>query len=184
MKTLGFIAALVCKVALAQQATTCGDVQFAVRNSTLYRSNGNLTSCKDTLNLYSKKIATLPKGVFSGLSSLKILNLSNNSLTQLPDGVFSGLSSLETLDLRDNGLSTLPVRVFSGLSSLVDLYVYNNPYIYNMTAESDEIFAEIASLKNLYLTPPVSSSQPHVMPTMSCYMACFATLSAIHWIIY
>ena len=127
MKTL--IAALVCNVALAE--ITCGDVKFTINDSTLYRSNGTLGSCKKTLDLSSRELATLSAGVFSRLSSLKILNLSNNSLTNLPDGVFSGLSSLETLDLRDNMLRTLPG--FAGLSSLVDLYIYNNPYIYNIT---------------------------------------------------
>jgi hypothetical protein len=178
MKTL--IAALVCNVALAQEVVTCGEIKFAVRNSTLYRSNGTFGSCKKTLDLSSRELATLSAGVFSRLSSLKILNLSNNSLTNLPDGVFSGLSSLETLDLRDNMLRTLPG--FAGLSSLVDLYIYNNPYIYNITEQSDEIFAEIASLQNLYLTPPVSSSQSRAMPNLAFRIACLvaAIVCLIH----
>ena len=171
MKRLSFIA-LVCTTHVAFAHITCGDVKFTIKDSTLYGSNGTYGSCKKTLDLSRKELATLSAGVFSRLSSLKTLNLSINSLTHLPDGVFSGLSSLETLDLRDNMLSTLPG--FSGLSSLVDLYVYNNPY--NMTTRSDEIFAEITSLKNLYVTPPVSSSQPHAMPNLAFRIACLVSV--------
>ncbi|MCY3758723.1 MAG: leucine-rich repeat domain-containing protein, partial [Acidobacteria bacterium] len=92
-------------------------------------------------------LSTLPRDVFSGLSSLTWLDLRGDALTELPDGVFSGLTILETLWLNGNSLTELTEAAFRDLSSLVDLNLGSN----SLTALPQGIFDGLNALQALKL---------------------------------
>ena len=80
----------------------------------------------DTLGLSGNQLATLPEGVFDGLTNLKSLGLDENQLATLPAGLFDSLTNLKSLGLNDSQLATLPAGLFDGLTSLTRLNLNNN----------------------------------------------------------
>ena len=107
----------------------------AVQTAILGKISG-ITNCEDVtsshlsriggLNLFHKRLTSLQKNDFDGLSSLEVLQLNNNSLSSLPEGIFNGLTALTQLRLNNNSLSSLPEDIFEGLTALVDLRLNNN----------------------------------------------------------
>ena len=97
------------------------------RLTTIPQELGNLASL-EVLRLDENRLTTIPKEL-GNLASLEVLRLDHNRLTSrgLPRGVFSGLSSLESLDLRGNRLWELPAGVFLGLRGLAALRLAGNP---------------------------------------------------------
>ena len=75
---------------------------------------------------YNPSLAVLPENLFQGLDSLNVLYLTNNDLQELPEGLFQGLNSLEVLWLAGNGLLHLPPEIFRGLDSLEALFLHRN----------------------------------------------------------
>ncbi|KAM7368254.1 hypothetical protein PAMP_014494 [Pampus punctatissimus] len=75
----------------------------------LFDHLGNLHN----LNLSFNSLATLPRGIFSGLSSIIEIDLSSNALTYLPQDVFP--VSLKTLDLSKNYLASPDPTAFQSL---------------------------------------------------------------------
>ena len=73
-----------------------------------------------------KPLGDLPRGIFDGLSGLRVLELRGNGLETLPTGVFNDLSGLRELNLHGNGLETLPTGVFDDLSNLQALHLHGN----------------------------------------------------------
>ena len=72
--------------------------------------------------------ATLPTGLFSGLSRLSWLDLQGNDLdATLATDVFSGLMALQELWLADNAFAALPDGIFAGLTGLTELDLADNP---------------------------------------------------------
>ena len=93
-------------------------------------------------------LASLPAGVFDDLmTSLTYLNLSGNSLASLPAGVFDGLTSLQSLYLSDNLLASLNAGVFDDLTSLTLLTLNGNAL--NMLP--NDVFADLTRLTTLWL---------------------------------
>ncbi|XP_047430164.1 toll-like receptor 5 isoform X2 [Mugil cephalus] len=68
------------------------------------------------LNISLNSLATLPRGIFSGLSSIYEIDLSSNALTYLQVGVFP--DSLKILDLSNNFLASPDPASFRSLSHL------------------------------------------------------------------
>ena len=92
-------------------------------------------------------LTTLEARAFEGLDTLEQLNLYRNRLTTLEAGVFDGLTSLISLDLSDNELTSLDVGVFRGLSSLTSLDLSIN----ELTLLEEGVFGELTSLDMLSL---------------------------------
>ena len=64
-----------------------------------------------TLWIDLNSLATLPDGVFEGLTSLTSLRLNNNQITSISSRAFSGLTALTTLNLSGNTADPLPLTV-------------------------------------------------------------------------
>ncbi|CAM9415830.1 unnamed protein product [Ectocarpus fasciculatus] len=111
--------------------------------------------------LSSNELATLPEGIFGGLTSLEWLYLYENELTTLPEGIFGGLSALEILDLSENEVTTLPEGIFQNISGVQDLYLHWN----QLTTLPEGIFGGLTALITLRLDlnsleclPPLSTT--------------------------
>ena len=79
------------------------------------------------LDLSSRGLDSLQKGMFDGLVSLEKLDLTRNRLASLPAGIFDDLVSLEQLDLTRNRLASLPAGIFDDLVSLEQLDLTREP---------------------------------------------------------
>ena len=65
----------------------------------------------------SSHLATLPAGVFNGLSAVTSLVIRNHDLlTTIESGAFTGMTALKTLLLNSNSINSLPEDVFTPLA--------------------------------------------------------------------
>ena len=95
------------------------------------------------------RLASLEKGVFAELTSLRELHLGGgNRLTALEVGLFDDLRSLEKLDLEGNLLASLEAGLFDSLDSLEYLDISGNP----LTSLEAGVFDDLASLRELKLS--------------------------------
>ncbi|XP_076462560.1 peroxidasin-like isoform X2 [Babylonia areolata] len=78
------------------------------------------------LDLRFNKIRTIPRGAFTGLSSLNTLLLNNNEIERIEEGAFDGLPELRYLYLYKNNLVSLESKTFEGLSKLEQLFLHSN----------------------------------------------------------
>ena len=80
------------------------------------------------LSIQYTALTSLTAGMLDGLDSVTALFLDNNRLTSLGPGVFVGLGdTLAGLSLTSNQLRELPDGVFEGLTGLTSLMLQNNP---------------------------------------------------------
>ena len=75
------------------------------------------------MNLSRNRLASLPNGLLSKLSSLRVLDLSDNIIDSLESNMFRGATSLTKLSLAGNPLVTLQVTPFLAAPSLTRLDV-------------------------------------------------------------
>ncbi|MDD9818073.1 MAG: leucine-rich repeat protein, partial [Gammaproteobacteria bacterium] len=100
------------------------------------------------LNLRAVPLASLPDGIFSDTTNLRVLNLGNiRSLRSLPSDIFSNLERLENLDLTVLGATSLPGNIFSGLSNLSVLNLSG----IRLTSLPPNLFSNLSQLQNLNL---------------------------------
>ena len=97
------------------------------------------------LYLHENDLTALPPAVFAGLTNLRTLSLSRNRLTALPPDVFSRLTDLARLNLDTNQITTLPPTLFAGLSGLRALDLGGN----HLTALPSKVFAGLSSLRQV-----------------------------------
>ena len=96
----------------------------------------------------NSSLASLPSGVFEGLSGAVRLSIQNAALTLLTAGMFDGLDSVTELYLSGNPLTSLGPGVFDGLGdTLVDLVLSNN----QLRELPDGVFEGLDGLTYLYL---------------------------------
>jgi len=101
----------------------------------------------ETLNLRVNSLRGLTRGVFTGLTDLRVLMLGGNALDPLPADIFTDLSTLEYLELWGNDLNSLPSSIFNGLDSLRLLGLSKN----SLTSLPGGVFDGLGSLQSLSL---------------------------------
>ncbi|XP_015609163.1 insulin-like growth factor-binding protein complex acid labile subunit [Cephus cinctus] len=74
-------------------------------------------------------LSYLEKDTFNAMPAITSLNLSRNRLARLPEGLLSQLSSLREFDLSNNMLETLEKNMFQGAMTLTKLNLAGNPLV-------------------------------------------------------
>ena len=123
-----------------------------------------------------KPLTTLQAGVFEGLDALEELDLQHNQLATLEVGAFDGLSSLKSLDLSGNKLASLEVGVFRGLSSLTSLDLSINP----LTKIDSSVFAHPVNLETLVLSQATMVPASSPSEAWVCSAHSHALICSVH----
>ena len=143
---------------LAKSQIQLNDLWDPDKNSSLFHNFRNLI----VLSLQMNKLRTLPRGIFSRLSSLQELILTHCDLLYIHPNVFDGLYSLTSLCLANNHLVYLPATLFLTTTSLMALYIRNNI----LTYLDDNLFMNTRNLsiltidRNEFTTFNVSTFRP------------------------
>ena len=80
------------------------------------------------LNLPYNYLTAWPTSALSGLTDLRELDLSYNHIPSIPTGALSSLTKLRVLNLRGNQIATIPDAAFDGRTSLRRLWLDGNPW--------------------------------------------------------
>ena len=80
----------------------------------------------EDIHLQANQLRSLPNGLLNECKALVNINLGSNQLTSLPDGLFDGCESLEEVNLGFNQLTSLPVGLFNECKALVTIYLQSN----------------------------------------------------------
>ncbi len=80
------------------------------------------------LKLPYNYLTAWPTSALSGLTNLRELDLSYNQIPSIPAGALASFTKLRVLNLRGNQIATVPDAVFQGASSLRQLWMDGNPW--------------------------------------------------------
>lgn len=92
-------------------------------------------------------LSALPRGLFHGLTELRVLALHTNALEALPEDALRGLGRLRQVSLRHNRLRALPRTLFRNLSSLVTVQLEHN----QLKTLPGDVFAALPQLTRVLL---------------------------------
>ena len=92
--------------------------------SGLFSANTKLRVLKLPYNY----LTAWPTGALSGLTDLRELDLSYNHIPSIPAGALSSFTKLRVLNLRGNQIATVPDAAFDGRTSLRQLWLDGNPW--------------------------------------------------------
>ncbi|XP_031848594.1 toll like receptor [Nomia melanderi] len=95
-----------------------------------------------------KNMTTLPSGLFSNLTELKLVQLRSNGLITVPENLFWGSISMNNISLERNYFESLPENLFKGLINLSTLELSFN----ELTSLPDQIFVDLKNLIKLDLS--------------------------------
>ena len=80
------------------------------------------------LKLPYNYLTAWPTGALTGLTDLRELDLSYNQIPSIPAGALASFTNLRVLNLRGNQIATVPDALFQGASSLRQLWLDGNPW--------------------------------------------------------
>ena len=92
--------------------------------SGLFSANTELRVLKLPYNY----LTAWPTGALSGLTDLRELDLSYNHIPSIPAGALASFTKLRILNLRGNQIATVPDALFEGASSLRRVWLDGNPW--------------------------------------------------------
>ena len=92
--------------------------------SGLFSANTKLRVLKLPYNY----LTAWPTGALTGLTDLRELDLSYNQIPSIPAGALASFTKLRVLNLRGNQIATVPDALFQGASSLRQLWLDGNPW--------------------------------------------------------
>ena len=92
--------------------------------SGLFSANTELRVLKLPYNY----LTAWPTGALTGLTDLRELDLSYNQITSIPAGALTSFTKLRILNLRGNQIATVPDALFQGASSLRRVWLDGNPW--------------------------------------------------------
>jgi Leucine-rich repeat (LRR) protein len=106
------------------------------------------------LNLENGDIISIDPQALEGLPKLRHLDLDRNrNLHEIPVAALKAVPQLKELSLADTGLTSVPAGAFAGTPGLTSLGIDFNSF----TQLPNAIFAPLANLERLSLTPPRGS---------------------------
>eukprot|EP00055_Hartaetosiga_balthica_P016502 m.104782 g.104782 ORF g.104782 m.104782 type:complete len:1280 (-) comp9119_c0_seq2:1568-5407(-) len=101
-----------------------------------------------TIDLSGNNMLALPKGLLTGLTSLRSLYLNSNQLPTIDEDFFTDTHNLHILWMYNNHIKTLPNQIFNGLSQLFTLSLHNN----QLETISRDLFANLPNIHLLDLS--------------------------------